>query len=195
MKQAQTQLVVQDEHVKDLNQSVVSMREVLDSMAGMLGKRSDDQMRQIGKLTAQLNQMKQEQSAESAEQNTNLQTLSSHVNEITTSVQSVVTTLDQVKTSLSSRLDDQVARLAEQERRLTETANNSVSSQRLNQELFANVQQLNQLTTALGQLKGVVNNIGVKLGKKVDEHEGQLAGLAQQVRQLQSSSSPPPSTP
>ena len=195
VKPAQAQVGAQDKHVKDLNQSVLSMREVLDSMAGMLGKRSDEQMKQIVKLTAQLNQMRQTQSAESAEENTNLQTLSSHVNKITTSVQSVVTTLDQVNTSLSSRLDDQVARLAEQERRLTETANNSVSSQRLNQELFANVQQLNQLTMALGQLKGVVNNIGVKLGKKVDEHEGQLAGLAQQVRQLQSSSSPTTSMP
>jgi len=142
-----------------------------------------------------LDQMNQVQSPGSTQLETNVQALSSHLNEITTSVQSVVTTLDQVNTSLSSRLDDQVARLAEQERRLTETANNSVSSQRLNQELFANVQQLNQLTTALGQLKGVVNTIGVKLGKKVDEHEGQLAGLAQQVRQLQSSSSPTTSTP
>jgi len=197
VKQAQVQVAAQDKHVKELNQSVISMREVLDSMAGMLGKRSDDQMRQIGKLTAQLDHMKQEQSSESVEQGANLQTLSSHVNEITTSVQSVVTTLDQVKTSLSSRLDVQATRLAEQERRLTETANNSVSSQRLNQELFANVQQLNQLTTALGQLKDVVNNIGTTLGEKVDEHEGQLAGLAQQVRQLQSSSSSSPksSTP
>jgi chromosome segregation ATPase len=197
VKQAQAQVVVQDKHVKDLNQSVLSMREVLDSMAGILGKRSDEQMKQIGKLTAQLDQMRQTQSTESSQQDANVQTLSSHVNEVTTSVQSVVTTLDQVKTSLSSRLDDQVARLAEQERRLTETANNSVSSQRLNQELFANVQQLNQLTTALGQLKNVVNNIGATLGEKVDEHEGQLTALAQQVRQLQSSSSSSPqsSTP
>jgi DNA repair exonuclease SbcCD ATPase subunit len=197
VKQAQAQVVAQDKHVKDLNQSVLSMREVLDSMAGMLGKRSDEQMKQIGKLTVQLGQMRQTQSTELSQQDTNLQTLSSHLHEITTSVQSVVTTLDQVSTSLSSRLDDQVARLAEQERRLTETANNSVSSQRLNQELFANVQQLNQLTTALGQLKDVVNNIGATLGEKVDEHEGQLAGLAQQVRQLQSSSSSSPqsSTP
>ena len=195
VKQVQAQVAAQDKHVKDLNQSVVNMREVLDSMAGMLGKRSDVQMQQIGTLTAQLDQMKQVQSPGSTQLETNVQALSSHLNEVTTSVQSVVTTLDQVKTSLSSRLDDQVARLAEQERRLTETANNSVSSQRLNQELFANVQQLNQLTTALGQLKGVVNNIGTKLGNKVDEHEGQLAELAQQVRQLQSSSSPTTSAP
>ena len=52
----------------------------------------------------------------------------------------------------------------------------------------ANVDHLNQLTTALGQLKDVVNNIGTKLGKKIDDHEGQLAGLAQRVQQLQSAS-------
>jgi len=187
-------VVAQDKHVKDLNQSVISMQEVLDSMAGMLGKRSDAQMKQIGKLTAQLDHMRETQSSDSSQQDANVQTLSSHVNEITTSVQSVVTKLDQVKTSLSSRLDDQAARLAEQERRLTETANNSVSSQRLNQELFATVQQLTQLTTALGQLKDVVNTIGATLGEKVDEHEGQLAGLVHQVHQLQSSS-PQSSTP
>ncbi len=126
VKQAQAQVVAQDKHVKDLNQSVISMREGLDSMAGMLGKRSNEQMKQIGKLTAQLDQMRETQSSDSSQQDANVQTLSSHLNEITTSVQSVVTTLDQVKTSLSSRLDDQAARLAEQERRLTETANNNV---------------------------------------------------------------------
>ena len=152
-------------------------------------------MQVIGTLHAQLDQMNQVQSRGSTQREPNVEDLWPNVNGVTTSVQSVVTTLDQVKTSLSSRLDDQVARLAEQERRLTEPANNSVSSQRLNQELFANVQHLNQLTTAPGQLKGVVNNIGTKMGNKVDEHEGQLAELAQQVRQLQSSSSPTTSAP
>lgn len=186
LKQTRTQVAAQETHVKELNQSVVSMREVLDSMAGMLGKRSDDQMQQIGKLVAQLDQIKQSQSSESTQLDTNVQTLSSHLNEVTTSVQSVVATLDQVKTSLSSRLDDQAARLAEQDRRLAETANSSVSPQQLNQELQANVEHLNQLTTALGQLKGVVNSIGTKLGEKIDDHEGQLAKLAQRVQTLQS---------
>ena len=182
-----TQLAGQDQHVKDLNQSVVTMRGVLDSMAGMLGKRSDDQMQEIGKLAAQLDQVKQEQSSGISQKDINMQTLSAHLNEVTTSVQSVVSTLDQVKTSLSSRLDQQAARLAEQEQRLTQTTGSSVSSQKLNEELQGNVQHLNQLSTAMGQLKTVVNNIGTTLGKKVDEHEGKLAGLAQQVQQLQSS--------
>ncbi|MDA0737491.1 MAG: hypothetical protein O2999_02880 [Nitrospirae bacterium] len=185
--QMKTQLAGQDQHVKDLNQSVVTMRGVLDSMAGMLGKRSDDQMQEIGKLAAQLDQVKQEQSSGISQKDINMQTLSAHLNEVTTSVQSVVSTLDQVKTSLSSRLDQQAARLAEQEQRLTQTTGSSVSSQKLNEELQGNVQHLNQLSTAMGQLKTVVNNIGTTLGKKVDEHEGKLAGLAQQVQQLQSS--------
>jgi len=70
VKQAQAQVVAQDKHVKDLNQSVLSMREVLDSMAGMLGKRSDEQMKQIGKLTVQLaglaQQVRQLQSSSSS---------------------------------------------------------------------------------------------------------------------------------
>lgn len=185
--QVKTQLASQDQHVIDLNQSVVTMRGVLDSMAGMLGKRSDDQMQEIGKLAAQLDQMKQGQSSGGTQKDANVQTLSAHLNDVTTSVQSVVSTLDQVKTSLSSRLDQQAARLAEQEQRLTQTTGSSVSTQKLNEELQGNVQHLNQLSTAMGQLKTVVNNIGTTLGKKVDEHEGKLAGLAQQVQQLQSS--------
>lgn len=183
--QMKTQLAGQDQHVKGLNQSVVTMREVLDSMAGMLGKRSDDQMQQIGKLTAQLDQVKQGASGAS-QHDANVQALSTHLNEVTTSVQSVVSTLDQVKTSLSLRLDQQAARLAEQEERLTQNTGSAVSTQKLNEELQANVQHLNQLTAAMGQLKGIVNNIGTKLGKKVDEHESQLAGLTQRVQQLQS---------
>jgi len=189
VREAKAQVAAQEKHVKDLNQSVTSMREVLDSMANMLGKRSDDQMQQIGKLTAQLDQIKQEQSSEATQVETNVQALSSHVNEITTSVQSVVNSLDQVKNSLSSRLDKQASRLAEQERRLAETANQSMNTEQVNKELEANVQHLNQLTTALGQLKDVVNNIGTKLGKKIDQHEGQLAGLTQRVQQLQASRS------
>lgn len=187
--QMKTHLASQEQHVKDLNQSVVTMREVLDSMAGMLGKRSDEQMQQVGKLAVQLDQMKQAQSSDISQKDANVQALSAHLNEVTTSLQSVVSTLDQVKTALSSRLDRQAARLAEQEQRLSQSTGSSVSTQKLNEELQANVQHLNQLTTAMGQLKGVVNDIGTKLGKKVDEHASQIAGLAQRVQQLQSSRS------
>ena len=187
LQQAHTQVASQDTHIQDLNQTVVSMREVLDSMAGMLGKRSDDQMQQMGKLAAQLEQVQKAKSQNTSQQDANLQALSSHVNEVTASVQSVVTALDQLKSSLSSRLDAQAAKLAEQERRITETANSSVSSQTVNQELQSNVEYLNQLNSSLAQLKEVVNTIGTKLGKKVDEHESQIAGLSQRVQQLQSS--------
>lgn len=195
IQKTQTQVAAQDKHVKALNQSVVSMREVLDSMAGMLGKRSDDQMQQVGKLSAQLDQIRQVQSSGSGQLESNVQVLSSHLNEVTTSVKSVVATLNQVKTSLTARLDAQATRLAEQEQRLSQTAKSAVSPQQVNQELQANVEHLNQLTAALGQLKGVVNNIGTTLGQKIDEHEGQLAGLAQRMQQLQPSANTSPSKP
>ncbi len=54
LKQTKAQMAAQDQYVKDLNQSVASTREVLDSIAGLLGKRSDDQMQQVGKLLAEL---------------------------------------------------------------------------------------------------------------------------------------------
>ena len=194
VKQVQAQVATQETHVQDLRQSVVSMREVLDSMTGMLGNRSDHQMQQIWKLAEEFDQMEQAQSMESSRLDTNAKALSSYLDEVVTSVQAVVDTFDQVKISLSSRLDTQANHLAEQERRLTETDNRSLLSQQVNQELQANVQHLNQLTTAVEQIKEVVNTIGTTLGQTIDNHEEQLTSLAQHVQQLRSSF-PPSSSP
>ena len=187
LKQAKVQMAEQNQYVNDLNQSVVSAREVLDSMATMLGKRSDDQMQHVGKLSAQFEQMKQKQSSVLLRQDVNVQTLSKHLKEVTASLQSVVKSLAQVKTTLTSRLDQQNTRLEEQDQRLTETANHSVSPEKVNQELIANVQYMNQLQESLRQLQNVVHEIGSKLGGKVDGHESQLARLKQQIQQSSAS--------
>ena len=191
LKQTKAQMAAQDQYVKDLNQSVASTREVLDSIAGLLGKRSDDQMQQVGKLLAELDQMKQTQSSVLSQQDTNVQTLSKHLQEVTGSVQSVVKSLDQVKTTLTSRLDQQNIRLGEQEQRLMETANRSVSSKDVNQELKANVQYVNDLKESLRQLQNVVRDISSRLGGKVDEHaekvNQELASNVQYMNQLRES--------
>ena len=163
------------------------MREVLDSMAAMLGKRSDDQMQRVGKLLAELEQVRQGQSSVSSQQDTNIQVLSTHVKEVTGSVQSAVQSLNQIKTTLTSRLDQQNARLEEQDQRLTEATRSAVFSDKVNQELAANVQDMNRLKEALKQLKNVVNAIGGKLGEKVDEHESQLARLKKKMQQASAS--------
>ena len=174
LKQTKAQMAAQDQYVKDLNQSVASTREVLDSIAGLLGKRSDDQMQQVGKLLADLSR-----------QDTNVQILSKHLQEVTGSVQSIVKSLDQVKTALTSRLDQQNVRLGEQEQRLIETANRSVSSKDVNQELKANVQYVNELKESLRQLQNVVRDISSRLGGKVDEHAEKVnKELASNVRYM-----------
>jgi len=183
LKQTKAKMALQDQRLESLGQSVTSMREVLDSMAAMLGKRSDDQMQRVGKLLAQLEQVKQGQSSVFSQQDTNIQALSTHVKEVTGSVQSAVKSLNQIKTALTSRLDQQNMRLEEQDQRLTEATRSSVSSGKVNQELAANVQDMNQLKEALKQLKNVVNAIGGKLGGKIDEHESQLARLKKQMQQ------------
>ena len=187
LRQAKAQMAEQNQYVNDLNQSGVSAREVLDSMATMLGKRSDDQMQHVGKLSAQFEQMKQKQSSVLLRQDVNVKTLSKHLKEVTASLQSVVKSLAQVKTTLTSRLDQQNTRLEEQDQRLTETANHSVSPEKVNQELIANVQYMNQLQESLRQLQNVVHEIGSKLGGKVDGHESQLARLKQQIQQSSAS--------
>ena len=58
----------------------------------------------------------------------------------------------------------------------------SVSPEKVNQELIANVQYMNQLQESLRQLQNVVHEIGSKLGGKVDGHESQLARLKQQMK-------------
>ena len=87
-----------------------------------------------------------------------------------------------MRTILTSRLDQQDVRLEEEDQRLTDTANSSVSSEKVNRELTANVQYMNELRESLRQLKNVVYEISSKLGGKVDGHESQLARLKKQMQ-------------
>ena len=172
--QAQKQLEVQAKHVQELGQAVAGMREALDSMAGMLGNRTDQHMNQLGQLTARLAQMEKEQAAEAAKQGTNTQAVSTHLNEVTASVQSVGQSFEQFKNLMSSELKEQANRIESQARQLSKSTGSSAAVSNLQQGLKANVTQLNELTKTVAQLKDVVRAMGEKLGSKVDAHESQL---------------------
>ena len=172
--QAQKQLEVQAKHVQELGQAVAGMREALDSMAGMLGNRTDQHMNQLGQLTARLAQMEKEQAAEAAKQGTNTQAVSTHLNEVTASVQSVGQSFEQFKNLMSSKLKEQANRIESQARQLSKSTGSSAAVSNLQQGLKANVTQLNELTKTVAQLKDVVRAMGEKLGSKVDAHESQL---------------------
>ncbi|MYC27929.1 MAG: hypothetical protein F4X63_08070 [Nitrospira sp. SB0662_bin_26] len=182
--QAQKQLEVQAKHVQELSQAVAGMREVLDSMAGMLGNRTDQHMNQLGQLTARLAQMEKDQAAEAAKQATNTQVVSTHLNEVTASVQSVGQSFEQFQNVMSSKLREQANRIESQARQLSKSTKSSAAVSNLQQGLKANVTQLNELTKSVAQLKEVVRAMGEKLGSKVDAHESQLIEVEQALKKL-----------
>ena len=193
--QAQKQLEVQAKHVQELSQAVAGMREVLDSMAGMLGNRTDQHMNQLGQLTARLAQMEKDQAAEAAKQATNTQTVSTHLNEVTASVQSVGQSFEQFKNLMSSTLKEQANRIESQARKLSKSAGSSTAVSNLQQGLKTNVTQLNELTKSVVQLKEVVRSMGEKLGSKVDAHESQLIEVEQALKKFKSPADTTPSKP
>ena len=178
--QAQTQLEAQAKHVQELRETVAGMREVLDSMAGMLGNRSDHQMNQLGQLTARLERLEKEQSAEAAKQASNTQAVSTHLNEVTASVQAIGQSFEQFKNVVSTKLNEQADRLQAQARKMV--ASSTVSN--FQQGLKANVTQLNELTKAMTQLKDVIRAMGDKLGSKVDAHESQIIKMEQAIKKF-----------
>lgn len=193
--QAQKQLDVQAKHVQELSQAVAGMREVLDSMAGMLGNRTDQHMNQLGQLTARLAQMEKDQAAEAAKQATNTQTVSTHLNEVTASVQSIGQSFEQFQNLMSSKLKEQANRIESQARQLSKSPASSAAVSNLQRGLKANVTQLNELTKSVAQLKEVVRAMGEKLGSKVDAHESQLIEVEQALRTFKQPAGATPSVP
>ncbi len=193
--QAQKQLEVQAKHVQELSQAVAGMREVLDSMAGMLGNRTDQHMNQLGQLTARLAQMEKDQAAEAAKQATNTQAVSTHLNEVTASVRSVGQSFEQFKNLMSTKLNEQASRIESQARQLSKATGSSAAVSNLQKGLNTNVTQLNELTESVAQLKEVVGAMGEKLGSKVDAHESQLMEVEQALKEFKASADPTPSKP
>ncbi len=193
--QTQTQLDAQAKHVQELGESVAAMREVLDSMAGMLGQRSDQQMNQMGQFMARMERLEEEQSSRTAKQASNTQAVSTHLNQVTTSVQAVGESFEQFKTTVSTRLNEQAARLQTQAQQVSESLGAASAIPSLQQELQANVKQLNDLTKSVTQLKDVVKAMGDKLSSKVDEHESQLIEVEQILTNFREPAPPNPRSP
>ncbi len=182
--QTQQQLESQAKHVQELSEAVAGMREVLDSMAGMLGNRTDQHMNQLGQLTARLAVLEKELAAEAAKQATNTQAVSTHLEDVTSSVQSVGQSLEQFQNLMSAKLKEQANRIQAQARQVSESTKSSAAVSKFQQGLKANVTQLNELTKSVAQLKAVVKAMGEKLGSKVDAHESQLIEVEQALKKF-----------
>lgn len=182
--QAQQQLESQAKHVQELSEAVAGMREVLDSMAGMLGNRTDQHMNQLGQLTARLAVLEKELAAEAAKQATNTQAVSTHLDEVTSSVQSVGQSFEQFQNLVSTKFKEQSNRIEAQARQASASTKSSAATSKFQQGLKANVTQLNELTKSVAQLKAVVRAMGEKLGSKVDAHESQLIEVEQALKKF-----------
>ena len=172
--QARTQLDDQAKHVQARGEAVAGMRDVLESTAGMLGNRTDQQTNQLGRLTARMEQLEKEQSAGAAKQASNTQAVSTHLNEVTASVKSIGESFEQFKNLVSTKLNEQANRLQAQAQQVSKSTVASSTVPKLQQGLKSNVTQLNELTKTVAQLKDAVRAMGDKLGSKVDAHESQL---------------------
>lgn len=166
--QTHTQVTTQAKNVEELRQAVVQMRGVLDSMGDLLGKRGDDQMKQVGQTMARLDRMEQAQSSEMAKQAENTQALT----EVTASVASVVQSFEEFKTVMTARLNEQTESVA--------SSAKASDVQRLQQELKANVKHWNGLSRSIAKLKDVMVT---KLGSRIDEHESRIVELQKALKQ------------
>lgn len=164
-----TQTQTQVKNVQELRQAVVQMRGVLDSMGDLLGKRGDDQMKQVGQTMARLDRVEQAQSSEMAKQAETTQALSTHLQEVTASVESVGQSFEAFKTAVTARLNEQAESVA--------SSAKAADVRRLQQELKANVKHWNKLSRSLAKLKDVSNDLVTKLGSKIDEHESRIVEL------------------
>ena len=164
-----TQTQTQVKNVQELRQAVVQMRGVLDSMGDLLGKRGDEQMKQVGQTMARLDRMEQAQSSEMAKQAETTQDLSTHLQEVTASVESVGQSFEAFKTAVTARLNEQAESVA--------SSAKAADVRRLQQELKANVKHWNTLRRSIAKLKDVSNALVTKLGSKIDEHESRIVEL------------------
>lgn len=182
--QTRTQLDAQAKHVQELREAVAGMREVLDSMAGMLGNRTDQHMNQLGRLTERMERLETAQATGTAEQASNTQAVSTHLNEVTASVQSVGESFEQFKNLVSTKLNEQANRIQAQAQQASKSTAASATVTKLQQGLKTNVTQLNELTKSVAQLKEVLKAMGEKLGAKVDAHESQLIEVEQALKKI-----------
>ncbi|RMH03599.1 MAG: hypothetical protein D6704_12365, partial [Nitrospirae bacterium] len=143
----------------ELTRSLAELKGVMEEMGTKLGARVDDHERQLAELTKQLQA-------------------------INARGQSVVQAVDRMQQELASQVSAQGVRVEDQERRLEEMQGMLEAVPALQKGLATAVEQSNELTRSLAELKGVMEEMGTKLGARVDDHERQLAELTRQLQVL-----------
>ncbi len=173
-------------HVQELNQTVSRLREALESVAGRLGKRGDDQILQLGQLTERLNQLEQNQLTLADEVKANAQATSSHLSKVTTSVQSLAQVLDQVKGNLDTRVEEQ----AQQIGRLSETLatleqNQSALVGKVDADSQTLGEHLNEVNTSITSVAKALEQVKASLTSRIEDQERRLTESAAALALMQ----------
>lgn len=175
-KQLEQRSQDQEHDLQELNRVTIQLRETVGTVSGMLGKRGDEQLQQVGRILERMARLEQEQADLQSKQATNAQATSAHLSDVNASLQSVIQSVNQMEESFATQL-------ADQERRLVQVTGSGESVREVEKELMAAEAQVNELTKAVGQLREVVNTIGVKMGERVDRHDQEVAKLANDLQQ------------
>ncbi|RMH05890.1 MAG: hypothetical protein D6704_08500, partial [Nitrospirae bacterium] len=96
------------------------------------------------------------------------QTVEGHLHEVNTSVQSTVQAVKHLQQELTARLNAQAKRVEAHQKRLNEIEAQVQTVPALQRQLATAVEQFNELTRSLAELKGVMEEMGTKLGARVD---------------------------
>ena len=129
--QAQTELKAQAQHVQDLSEAVAVLRQALDSMANMLGDRSDYQTNQLGQLLARMERLDKERSSETEQMSKSLEATAAfsglqkgltanvaQLNALTKSVTQLKAVVKAMGDKLGAAVDGHESRIMEMERAL-----------------------------------------------------------------------------
>jgi chromosome segregation ATPase len=155
-------------HVQDLSQSVLKLREAQDVMGNLLGKRGDEIIQQAGRLSERMNMVESHQTALTEQLQSNTQKTSAHLAEVNSSLNALSQSLDQTSQSLSSRL-------AKQEETV-QTINQTLQQfQQLKQDTQDQIQQMQSAGQLTDQLNQTVEQIRSRL-HDLEIHQSGLVG-------------------
>ena len=173
-------------HVQELNQTVGRLREALESVAGRLSKRGDDQILQLGQLSERLNRFEHNQLTLADEVKANAQATSSHLSKVTTSVQSLAQVLDQVKGNLDTRVEEQ----AQQIGRLSETLatlkqNQSALIGKVDADSQTLGEHLNEVNTSITSVAKALEQVKASLTSRIEDQERRLTESAAALASMQ----------
>ena len=164
----ESQVQSESVQVQELNHTVVQLREALDVMGNLLGKRGDDLVQRSGRLSERLNQIESYQSELGNKLETNTQTTSNHLAEVNASVSSVAQTLQNTSENLAARVN-------EQQQLLTNLSSSLQELQGLKEEVEASKSQFQSAIQSTNGVQDTIQQVSTRI-QQLETHQSGLVG-------------------